>query len=159
MLGSAAGVGFRNSGNRIPILIGLPRNSKTDAMKLSVDFIQNRWMVEFETCPDCSTNFTDTVHMIPLFLVLLIALVVFATIVLQPCPPVFGAGKVVVNDSDLHRTKFEHGLSAQVDFWSQAQLSLGAIRIAVGIMLGLQSRTSRNCTNAGYLAAIWFYCV
>ena len=30
-------------------------------------------MVEFETCPDCSTKFNDTVHMIPLFLVLLIA--------------------------------------------------------------------------------------
>ncbi len=128
-------------------------------MTLSVDSIQDRWVVEFETCPDCSTNFTDTVHMITLFLVLLIAFVVFATIVLQPRSPVFGAGKAVVNDSNLHRTKSEHGLSTKVDFWPQAQSLLGAIRIAVGIMLGLQSRTSRNRTNAGYLAAIWFCCV
>ena len=73
VLGSPAGAEFRKSGNCIPRLIGLPRNSKTDAMTLFVDFIQDRWMVEFETCPDCSTKFNDTVHMIPLFLVLFIA--------------------------------------------------------------------------------------
>ena len=106
-------------------------------------------MVEFETCPDCSTNFTDTVHMIPLFLVLIIAVVVFATIVIQPCRTVFGTEKAVINDVNLHRTKTENCLSAQDDLWPHAHPLLGAIRVAVGTMMVLQSRTSRNRTNAG----------
>ena len=112
-------------------------------------------MVDFETCPDCSTNFTDYVHMIPLYLVLLVVVVAFVMVVSQPFRPDFGAAKVVVNDSNVERTRSEHVSSTKVDCLPSEQALLVAFRFAVGRMLGLQYRTIRNRINAGCLAGTW----
>lgn len=71
--------------------------------------------VDFELCPDSSTNFTIYGRMIPLFVVLLFALVVISAAVFRPNPPARGVGRSIESILTVHRIAFEFGSSASAD--------------------------------------------
>lgn len=94
--------------------------------------------------------------MIPLFLVLLTATVVGTLIVWSLMLPPRGDGLAIANDPNVRPTNAVHDWSSKVDLLIHAQTGLGAFRIAVGIMSGLQSGTTTLRSNSGCVGLTCF---
>ncbi len=77
--------------------------------------------------------------MIPLFVVLLFALAVFASAVFRPNLPARGVGRSIESSVILHRTRFEFGSSALLDELRFAKALFNARCKAADLRQGLQN--------------------
>ncbi len=146
----AQGVRFWNFWSNAPKLIGLPRNSKTDAIPLSIDPFRDRWLVECELCLDCSSNFIDYGHMLPLFLVPLFLVVVLAVFLSKPLLGSFNPGPAFANEPTNRRSQTTLATSTSVACWTRTST---VKRVDVTFLVrGLEFWTKRNRTTAGLVS-------